>query len=155
MSSMRFLNDALVERVRESFGTPVYVYDQATLEQAAREVKAFPAPCSLVGRYAMKALPNRSVLRIFDEAGLIWGPVMGLHEVPQDPHAQELGMFPKISHPELGDYTTVNIPMRFANADVRPQGPSPQLGQHTQQVLENAGFSADDITGLRNQGIIE
>ena len=93
--------------------------------------------------------------KIFDEAGLIWGPVMGLHEVPQDPHAQELGMFPKISHPELGDYTTVNIPMRFANADVRPQGPSPQLGQHTQQVLENAGFSADDITGLRNQGIIE
>ena len=64
-------------------------------------------------------------------------------------------MFPKISHPELGDYTTVNIPMRFANADVRPQGPSPQLGQHTQQVLENAGFNADDITGLRNQGIIE
>ncbi|GIS19697.1 MAG: hypothetical protein CM15mP120_16130 [Pseudomonadota bacterium] len=41
------------------------------------------------------------------------GPVMGLHEVPQDPHAQELGMFPKISHPELGDYTTVNIPMRL------------------------------------------
>ena len=45
--------------------------------------------------------------------------------------------------------------MRFANADVRPQGPSPQLGQHTQQVLENAGFSTEDITGLRDQGIVE
>ena len=52
---------------------------------------------------------------------------MGLHEVPQDPHAQELGMFLKISHPELGDYTTVNIPMRFANADVRP-GPISTVG---------------------------
>jgi crotonobetainyl-CoA:carnitine CoA-transferase CaiB-like acyl-CoA transferase len=92
--------------------------------------------------------------KIFDEAGLIWGPVMGLHEVPQDPHAQELGMFPKISHPELGDYTTVNIPMRFANADVNPKGPSPLLGEHTQQVLENAGFSAADISDLRSQGIV-
>jgi diaminopimelate decarboxylase len=70
MSALRFLNEALIERIRERFGTPVYVYDQATLEQAAREVIAFPAPCSLVGRYAMKALPNRSVLKIFDAAGL-------------------------------------------------------------------------------------
>ncbi len=70
MPALRFLNEALIERIRERFGTPVYVYDQATLEQAAREVMAFPAPCSLVGRYAMKALPNRSVLRIFDAAGL-------------------------------------------------------------------------------------
>ena len=70
MPALRFLNEALIERIRERFGTPVYVYDQATLEQAAREVAAFPAPCSLVGRYAMKALPNRSVLKIFDAAGL-------------------------------------------------------------------------------------
>ena len=67
---MRFLTPALIERIRERFGTPAYVYDQATLEQAAREVCAFPAPSRLVGRYAMKALPNRSVLRIFDAAGL-------------------------------------------------------------------------------------
>jgi len=67
---MRFLTPALIERIRERFGTPVYVYDQATLEQAAKEVRAFPAPCPLVGRYAMKALPNRSVLKIFDDAGL-------------------------------------------------------------------------------------
>ncbi|MBB84553.1 MAG: diaminopimelate decarboxylase [Deltaproteobacteria bacterium] len=70
MPSLRFLSEAQVERIRERFGTPVYVYDQATLEQAAREVAAFPSPCSLVGRYAMKALPNRSVLKIFDAAGL-------------------------------------------------------------------------------------
>lgn len=67
---MRFLTEARIERIRERFGTPVFVYDQATLEQAAREVLDFPAPCRLVGRYAMKALPNRSVLRIFDAAGL-------------------------------------------------------------------------------------
>jgi crotonobetainyl-CoA:carnitine CoA-transferase CaiB-like acyl-CoA transferase len=92
--------------------------------------------------------------KIFDDAGLIWGPVMGLHEVTQDSHAQELGMFPKISHPQLGDYTTVNIPMRFSTADVKPKGPSPLLGEHTQQVLENAGLSAGEIADLRGQGVV-
>ena len=39
--------------------------------------------------------------KIFDNAGLIWGPVLGLHEVPADAHAQELGLFPEIEHPNL------------------------------------------------------
>ena len=67
---MRFLNETQIERIREQFGTPVFVYDQHQLEAAADRVLAFPAPCRLVGRFAMKALPNAAVLRIFDEKGL-------------------------------------------------------------------------------------
>jgi diaminopimelate decarboxylase len=67
---MRFLNRTQIERIRERFGTPVFVYDQRELEASADRVLAFPAPCRLVGRFAMKALPNAAVLRIFDEKGL-------------------------------------------------------------------------------------
>lgn len=67
---MRFLSESSVESIRERFGTPVYVYDQRTLEAAAAAVKAFAAPCPLVGRFAMKALPTAAVLRIFDAQGL-------------------------------------------------------------------------------------
>lgn len=67
---MRFLTEAQIGLIRERFGTPVYVYDQALLEQAADEVLDFPVPCRLVGRYAMKACPNRSVLRVLVERGL-------------------------------------------------------------------------------------
>lgn len=91
---------------------------------------------------------------IFDKAGLIWGPVMGLHEVPQDPHAIELGMFPKLTHPEAGAYTTVNIPMRFANADVKPRRPSPQIGEHTLSVLAANGFSPEEIENMLASDII-
>ena len=69
-SRMRFLNETQVELIRERFGTPVFVYDQRELESAADQVLAFPAPCRLVGRFAMKALPNAAVLRIFDAKGL-------------------------------------------------------------------------------------
>ncbi|MEM7101006.1 MAG: CoA transferase [Pseudomonadota bacterium] len=91
---------------------------------------------------------------IFDKAGLIWGKVLGLHEVPQDPHAIALGMFPKIEHPEVGSYNTVNIPMRFATADVKPRGPAPAVGEHTESILTQAGLSQQEIATLRKQGTI-
>ncbi|MDZ7824880.1 MAG: CoA transferase [Gammaproteobacteria bacterium] len=37
---------------------------------------------------------------IFDEAGIIWGPVLALHEVADDPQAEAIGLFPEIEHPE-------------------------------------------------------
>ncbi|MEZ4292953.1 MAG: hypothetical protein R3E53_21440 [Myxococcota bacterium] len=67
---MRFLNETLIELIRERFGTPVYVYDQRELEAAADRVLAFPAPGRFVGRFAMKALPTAAVLRILDARGL-------------------------------------------------------------------------------------
>ena len=86
--------------------------------------------------------------KIFDKAGLLWGPVLGLHEVVQDPHAIELGMFPKMEHPDAGTYTTVNIPMRFQTAKVGPRSPAPDIGQHTDSVLTEFGFSEEAINSL-------
>ncbi len=52
------------------FGTPVYVYDEATLTAAAAALRAFPAPFGLDANYAVKANPARAVLEVFDRAGL-------------------------------------------------------------------------------------
>ena len=91
---------------------------------------------------------------IFDRAGLIWGPVLSLDEVPKDPHALQLGMFPEIKHPSIGNYPTVNIPMRFATSDVRPRGPAPELGQHTDSILESLGFDKTQLDSLKKNGIV-
>jgi len=91
---------------------------------------------------------------IFDEAGVIWGPVLGLHEVAADPQAHALGLFPEVRHDRMGNYRTVNIPMRFANTDVKPRGPAPQLGEHTRSVLADAGIAKDEVDTLLTQKII-
>jgi crotonobetainyl-CoA:carnitine CoA-transferase CaiB-like acyl-CoA transferase len=85
---------------------------------------------------------------IFDKAGLIWGPVLGLHEVAQDPHAIELGIFPEMEHREAGVYRTVNIPMRFARTQVKPRSPAPDIGEHTESVLAEFGFSEEEINRM-------
>ncbi len=91
---------------------------------------------------------------VFDEVGLIWGPVLTLDEVAVDPQAEAIRMFPEIEHGERGRYRSVRVPMRFRNADVRPRGPAPELGQHTRAVLQEAGLSAGEIDALAAEGAI-
>ncbi len=92
--------------------------------------------------------------RVFDEHGVIWGPVLSLHEVPDDPHAQALGLFPSIEHPEFGAYPTVNTPFRSTTADIRPRAPAPAVGEHTREILAELDCAEDEITRLYEQSIV-
>ncbi len=65
-----FLSEERVRAIRRQFGTPVFVYDQKTLEQQARLVLKFPNAFGLTARYAMKACPTRAVVRVLTQAGL-------------------------------------------------------------------------------------
>lgn len=56
--------------LQREYGSPLFVYDQASLEARAREVLAFPNAFGLTARYAMKALPNAAVVRIFTQMGI-------------------------------------------------------------------------------------
>jgi diaminopimelate decarboxylase len=66
----RFLDYTTAHTVSESFGTPIYVYDQKLLEANAAAVLKFPNAFGLTARYAMKASPNGAILKIFAKAGL-------------------------------------------------------------------------------------
>ena len=92
---------------------------------------------------------------IFDAEGFIWGPVLGLHEVAADAQAHAIGLFPEMHSDEIGDYRTVRIPMRFLNTNVGPKGPAPTLGQHTREVLRDAGLSDAEVARLIEQGAIK
>ena len=54
-----FLNDDQVRTIRAEFGSPVYVYDQRTLEAQAEAVLNFPNAFGLTARYAMKAFAQQ------------------------------------------------------------------------------------------------
>ena len=70
MDQLAFLTEQKIREIGRRFGTPVFVYDQATLEARARDVLDFPHAFGLTARYAMKALPTAAVVRILNGAGL-------------------------------------------------------------------------------------
>lgn len=67
---LKFLTEDQVRSVRNQFGTPVYVMDEASLLRRAAEVMAFPNAFGITPRFAMKANPNRQVLSCLHGAGL-------------------------------------------------------------------------------------
>lgn len=70
MDSLRFLTTEDLDQIRMDFGTPSFVYDEATLRANAQAVKEFPHAFGLFARYAMKAAPTATILRIFNSEGL-------------------------------------------------------------------------------------
>ena len=65
-----FLSPTAASAIAAAQGTPCYIYDQATLEAQADAMLAFPNAFGLTVRFAMKACPNASVLRLFAAKGL-------------------------------------------------------------------------------------
>ncbi len=70
MSLALFLSPKQASSIRELFGTPVFVYSQSVLEQAAQNALAFPNAFGFTLRFAMKSLPAGAVLQVFHRAGL-------------------------------------------------------------------------------------
>jgi len=67
---MRFLTPDQVRQIDQQAGSPVFVYSELELEQAAKALLAFPNLFGLVVRYAMKACPERAILQLLDRLGL-------------------------------------------------------------------------------------
>lgn len=71
MADYAFLTGPQALEARDSFGAPVFVYDEATLEAQARACLALPNAHGLTVRYAMKALPTAAILRLFHGLGVM------------------------------------------------------------------------------------
>ncbi|MCC6144586.1 MAG: diaminopimelate decarboxylase [Candidatus Hydrogenedentes bacterium] len=70
METLAFLTPDQVRQVQRDFGTPVYVYDQKTLEARAKDVLGLPNAFGLTARYAMKALPTAAIVKLLSDLGL-------------------------------------------------------------------------------------
>lgn len=70
MQNPRFITPELVSHMRNKFQTPVYVYSEKELRERARDFMNFPSAFGHTVRYAMKANPQKNILKIFESEGL-------------------------------------------------------------------------------------
>jgi len=90
---------------------------------------------------------------VFEEAGLVISPVNTLSEVMDHPQVVENGIIVSTQHP-AGELKLVGAPMTFANWTLKPTSPPPLLGQHTNEVLQQLGYTLESIAALRSNGVI-
>ncbi len=70
VESLRFLSPEQVRTVREQFGTPVFLYDEAALERQARIINEFPNAFGLTVYFSLKGNSTGAIIKIFDRLGL-------------------------------------------------------------------------------------
>ena len=138
-------------RFCEAFGHPEWVADPR-FDTMKNRFDNMPALIDLMDA-EFAARPRDEWGRMFDEAGLIWGPASTLSELAADPQAEAAGLFPTIDHP-AGRFRTVAVPVHIDGADVGPRGPAPDIGQHTEEVLEAAGLTPGEVAALAAAGVI-
>ncbi len=92
--------------------------------------------------------------RIFDEHGLIWGPTQTVPELVDDPQARANDLFPPLDPDGSTGLETVASPVQVIGADVRPDGPAPEVGADTDTVLGRLGIEGADLERLRAEGVV-
>ncbi|MEO0910512.1 MAG: CoA transferase, partial [Pseudomonadota bacterium] len=91
-------------------------------------------------------------LAIFEEGGLPSGPVLSIIEMHKDPQAISRKMVPKVDHPIAGEVQTIGLPVKFSETPGDIASAAPLLGQHTVEVLMEAGYSEQEAQELLVSG---
>jgi len=77
-----------------------------------------------------------------------------IQDLPNHPHLKAVGLFERMEHPTEGTLRSVRTPTLFGATPSQPPTPAPLVGQHTDEVLREAGFSEDAIAQLESRGVI-
>jgi crotonobetainyl-CoA:carnitine CoA-transferase CaiB-like acyl-CoA transferase len=90
----------------------------------------------------------------FKEVDACCEPILALNEVFQHPHVLHRKMLIEYEHPVEGKVRQVGNPIKSSNFPFKSPTPSPQWGEHTHEVLREAGYSEEDIKHFKDVGII-
>ncbi|WP_067134686.1 CaiB/BaiF CoA transferase family protein [Microtetraspora malaysiensis] len=93
-------------------------------------------------------------LDLFDSHGVWAGPVYGYPDVPGDPQVRHNGSLLTYEHPTEGTVTTPGFPIKFSRTPSALRHPTPLVGQHSREVLREAGLSHEKIDAMLASGSI-
>jgi crotonobetainyl-CoA:carnitine CoA-transferase CaiB-like acyl-CoA transferase len=98
--------------------------------------------------------PTGYWLERLEAADVFCAPVYDYEQVAAEPQFRDNGYLVPVHHPKLGEVTVVNFPLSFSETPAAIGDEEPGLGQHTDEVLQGFGYTADEIESLRDQGVV-
>jgi len=103
---------------------------------------------------AFASRPAAEWVRILTDNDIPAARTQSLQQFMRDPAVLHHKMIVQYDHPELGLLSLMGQPLRFSETQAPDAGPPPMLGQHTTQVLRQAGYADHEIADLRRRGVV-
>jgi crotonobetainyl-CoA:carnitine CoA-transferase CaiB-like acyl-CoA transferase len=139
-------------RVFDVIGRPDMKNDPRFALNAER-IKNRPLIDEIVGGWFATKTRDEA-LAIMRENGVTVGPVYEIDEAMEDPHFIEREIIVDADDAELGTVPMHNIAPRLSETPGVWRRPAPELGEHTDEILRDLGYSEETISGLREREIV-
>src|SRR5437870_2491045 len=133
-------------------GRPEWLEDERFKTSALRQ-KNIDARLR-VTQDALLTQPAAEWLERLTAAGVPCGPVLTRNEVIRHPHVREMGIVVETDHPAAGRLRQARAAARFSRTPTEIRRGAPRLGEHTQEILAELGYSAEEIALLRTSDTI-
>ena len=144
--------DVMFRKLCEALDAPALA-DDARYGTAANRARHRAALTEAIATIT-KAMPAAHWIARLNEAGVPCGPIYSIDQTFADPQVAALGIAQTVTHRDLGDITLVGQPVTLSRTPATIASAAPDLGEHTDAILAEAGFGADEVVAFRNDGIV-
>ena len=147
-----FITQAAVwPAVCKVIGEEGWITDEAFQSPAARLLHLKPI-FARIEQWTMTKTKFEA-MEILNQHDIPCGPILSMKEIAEEPALRQSGTVVEVDHPVRGKYLTVGNPIKMSDSATEVTR-SPLLGEHTEEVLTQFGYSAEFIAQLRAEHVI-
>jgi crotonobetainyl-CoA:carnitine CoA-transferase CaiB-like acyl-CoA transferase len=139
-------NQRLWKRLCDAVGRPELAADERFATNDARMANREALEAELEAALASRGTGDWVATLI--DAGVPCGPIHDYRQVFEDPHTRAREMEVRLTHPVEGEISALGIPVKMSDTPGAVRRPAPLPGEHTGEVLREAGFSDEEIAAL-------
>jgi len=103
---------------------------------------------------AFQAKTSSEWMALLQAADCICAPVATYEDLLRDPQVRANEYIVEVDHPTQGHIPVVGAPWRFSETPAEIAPAAPELGQHTEEILQGLGYSWEQIGALREHGAL-
>ena len=92
-------------------------------------------------------------MELLNQHDIPCGPILSMKELAEEPSLRATGTIVEVDHPKRGKYLSVGNPIKLSDSPTEVTR-SPLLGEHTDEVLAELGYSTQDLAALRSSKVI-
>ncbi len=101
-----------------------------------------------------KQRESSEIIERLKQAGVPSGPINDIADLLAHPQVHAREMIQEVEHPTIGTLKMLGVPIKLSDTPGSVRKAPPLLGENTEEVLKLHGYSHEDITNLKEKGVI-